>query len=543
MMIIGSTTCHHRARHRRRTRRCRNVGVKRDWSSLNGAVVLLLFRLDNAQLVALTVKLANKSKVRTMAYTLSPRWELFVDDALIDDMTDSVLALRPPTRKNVAFIADAEWEPNNFSFWCVVDDKKLGIIRAYCRTAHVDSPQKGQLKNGVIRQTEGTAASGLDALALAESHDGGRTFERVPIGRCEYNGSTDNNIIAFVDHPNMPAAFIDTNPACPPEQRYKAFGFNWQKLYALYSADGIDWHMMDDKPLAFPGHFDSVNIAFWDHLEQCYRSFTRYYENMPENATDEDVLGPTTTAIRSIQSARSDDFINWTTPVPHRYADSGSDTQLYTLPTVPCPGAEHILLSFPARYIQHRIFDANHPWPGVSDGLFMASRDGVNWTRYLDAWVRPGLDRANWTERNNYISAGLVETAEDEWSLYINEHFRQPDQPVQIRRLAIEPRRFVSVQAKLRGGRVTTKPLLVNGNSLRLNYSTSAAGCVRVEIQDENGTAIPGFCLDEMEPVFGDSLDHVMTWNGCGDLSPLSGKTIRLQFHLEDADIFAFAVK
>ena len=103
------------------------------------------------------------------------------------------------------------------------------------------------------------------------------------------------------------------------------------------------------------------------------------------------------------------------------------DTQLYTNATVPCPGAEHIYLAFPNRYVQDRVPNPDHPYPGVNDALFMASRDCVHWTRYLEAWVRPGLDPLNWTDRNNYPTWGIVQTSDNEWSLYISEHYRHPD--------------------------------------------------------------------------------------------------------------------
>jgi hypothetical protein len=38
------------------------------------------------------------------------------------------------------------------------------------------------------------------------------------------------------------------------------------------------------------------------------------------------------------------------------------------------------------------------------------------------------------------------------------------------------------------GGEFTTKPLRFEGSELELNFATSAAGSVRVEIQDEHGS-------------------------------------------------------
>jgi hypothetical protein len=246
--------------------------------------------------------------------------------------------------------------------------------------------------------------------------------------------------------------------------------------------------------------------------------------------------------VRAIQSATSTDFLHWEPVVPNRYRDGRQDVQLYTNAVVPCPGAEHFLLSFPNRYVQDRVPDPTHPYPGVNDALFMASRDGVTWTRYLDAWVRPGLDPLNWTDRNNYPTWGIVETSPTVWSLYISEHYRQGTARPRLRRLAVRPHGFVSLHADHRGGACVTHPLLFAGRQLRLNAATSAAGSVRVELQDEQGAPLPGYSLDDADPWYGDALDAPMTWQGKADLAALSGRPVRLRFILRDADVFALRV-
>ena len=73
-----------------------------------------------------------------------------------------------------------------------------------------------------------------------------------------------------------------------------------------------------------------------------------------------------------------------------------------------------------------------------------------------------------------------------------------------------------------------------------LNLSTSAAGGIRVELQDAAGQAIPGFALADCEEMFGDSLDRPVVWTGSTDLRALAGKAVRLRFALRDADLYAF---
>ena len=111
--------------------------------------------------------------------------------------------------------------------------------------------------------------------------------------------------------------------------------------------------------------------------------------------------------------------------------------------------------------------------------------------------------------------------------------------PGRLRRLAVRPWGFVSVHAGFDAGEMVTKPLVFGGKVLHLNYSTSAAGSVQVEVQDDNGQAIPDLGLDDMDLLFGDELDAAVTWRGRSDLGRLAGKPVRLRFVLKDADLFA----
>lgn len=74
---------------------------------------------------------------------------------------------------------------------------------------------------------------------------------------------------------------------------------------------------------------------------------------------------------------------------------------------------------------------------------------------------------------------------------------------------------------------------------LCVNYSTSAAGSLRCEIQDTDGNPVPGFTLSDCDQLYGDSLDQPLSWNGIRELTPLAGRTIRLRFELADADLYA----
>lgn len=78
---------------------------------------------------------------------------------------------------------------------------------------------------------------------------------------------------------------------------------------------------------------------------------------------------------------------------------------------------------------------------------------------------------------------------------------------------------------------------------LTLNMSTSAAGSVRVEIQDQLGNPIPGFTLAESDVLIGDSLLEVASWQGKTDLSQLTERPVRFRFVMQDANLFSIKIR
>ena len=91
----------------------------------------------------------------------------------------------------------------------------------------------------------------------------------------------------------------------------------------------------------------------------------------------------------------------------------------------------------------------------------------------------------------------------------------------------------------MKGGEMITKPITFKGGKLTMNFSSSVAGGVQVEIQDAEGKAIPGFSLEDAEPQFGDSIQRSAVWKNSTDVSTLAGKPVRLRFVLNDADLYS----
>jgi hypothetical protein len=168
----------------------------------------------------------------------------------------------------------------------------------------------------------------------------------------------------------------------------------------------------------------------------------------------------------------------------------------------------------------------------------MSSQDGLHFHHLPEAFIRPGPEPENWHERALEVGPGLVPTGGGEMSLYLIEHYRLPT--VRIRRAVLREDGFVSLHAGSGEGELVTRPLVLRGRRLELNYATSAAGSVRVEVQNVEGQPLPGYRLMDCQEIFGDEGARVVCWKGESDLGRLEGKVIRLRFVLSDADLFAF---
>jgi hypothetical protein len=379
-----------------------------------------------------------------------------------------------------------------------------------------------------------------------------------------------------------PAFFKDTNPAASADARYKAIfrSSGEEGLLAFQSADGLRWKPMVDRPIITDGKFDSQNLAFWDDVAGVYRAYWRSF-TPPEKEGD--------TGIRSIRTGTSPDFINWKVMGDLTYEDSPLE-QLYTNQVKPYHRAPHLLIGFPNRYIErghehesqvdaasariagneaagnarsehwshamkslpeleHRQYRAEareRYGVGLTESLFMASRDGVHFKRWNDAFLPPGIERpGTWNYGQQYIAWHVVETesalagAPNELSMYaVESYWTEPGSA--LRRYTLRLDGFVSVRAGMKGGELVTKPIRFAGDKLSLNFATSVAGSVHVEIQDENGAPLPGFSLAESAPLYGNAVDRVFVWKHGRDLAELSGRAVRLRFVLHDADIYAY---
>ena len=104
--------------------------------------------------------------------------------------------------------------------------------------------------------------------------------------------------------------------------------------------------------------------------------------------------------------------------------------------------------------------------------------------------------------------------------MYVQRNYGQTTHKLQ--RLTLRTDGFASMNAGYDGGEFVTKPLKFDGSRLVINFSTSAAGSVWVELQNAEGKAIEGFKLDECDEIIGDEIARTVTWSGSENVARLA---------------------
>ena len=434
------------------------------------------------------------------AYKIGQRRELFIDDFLLDGTSGGMQRrLHHPDPREVVLTLDKPWEGETSAYFAMVRDGER-VLMYY----------RGQVSPGSAGQV----------CCVAESSDGIH-FERVNAGLFEYDGSRDNNIIWQGVGAHNFTPFLDSNPSAAADERFKALGYSHhgRGLGVFGSPDGIKWRELLDHPAITEGAFDSQNLAFWDPLRECYVDFHRKGRN----------------GVRDIMTCTSKDFRTWTDPVFLEYDDARSE-HLYTNGILPYSRAPHIYLGLPARFVPNRTKVEGREPPGISDAILMSSRDGLNFHRWSNAFIRPSTEPEVWTDRNNYPAWGIIESGPEELSIYWTEHYRHPG--MRLRRGVIRKDGFVSLQSAGQVGEALTRPLEFEGNALEVNYATDATGWIRFELCKPDGTPVPGFTLYDSETLFGNELEGTVRWRG-GSLTAFAGQEMRLRIRMENADLYS----
>jgi hypothetical protein len=434
---------------------------------------------------------------------LSAGPQLFVDDYLIADQKNLGRVINaPPVRLDHPIVTSTE----------------DGAYQPYISVVRDPQSKRFRLWYGV------PAKPGGSHIAYLESENG---IDWIRPHRVLEDASS-------IDYGN---SVIDEGPAFANRSaRYK---MAWDKngVCTAVSADGLKWISTGPQPvIAKTG--DIVSLS-----RDPYRN--RYLLIVKLGAKPEDgYKGSTPNAKeghrRLVGQSVSDDFVRWSAPKRIIVPDEKDEgvTEFYSIGNVIARGG--LLIGLLKVLRDDLPAEPGGKVEGIGYTVLAWSRDSEHWERdrtpFMDRNPQPGTwDRAM-TWGDCLLPVG------DEVFIYYGGYARghkvERYKERQIGFARMQRDRFVSRDAGSNGGSLRTPTIVVEREKLTVNANVK--GELRVRLLDENGAALIGFDAGDCAPVRGDSLAHPIQWKGGQSLKALQGKSVRLEFLLQDARLYGF---
>lgn len=506
---------------------------------------------------------------------IGSRKQLFLDDLFFASRQGVTLAVNPPVDAGEALRADRPWENRGIISFCdLVPDPEAGHLKLYYLAMEKLSDDPAA-KHPVVHR-----------LCCAISADG-EQWEKPNLGVCEFDGSTDNNIV-MNGHPEGPRhsfhepGHVVIDPHDTPERRYKMLYMGTPHgIFGAYSSDGFHWTVGNKGEPVSKAVADSQNVILWDDRLDKWVGYFRLWAPTrcicrvetddfwswpflePENvvltpdeldARDGAVHGPSFGAgpriERQLKGHRFDpdavgEDVIWMTDKVEDLCGVG----FYNQPVTKYPWADHAYI-LPFTLLCNRT--------NLEEVQLAVSRDGINWERPGDrqAWIGLPVD-----EHTGYIYCGPGIARKGPWLDHycvrmdawhgsgkpgVAEEIPMPDYCGSIHRARLRLDGYLSADAGNGGGQFVTPPMMYSGTRLELNVDAGARGSVEVglesvEISDQPWVPKPvEFPVDDCDTVVGNATRHVVTWNGKDNISSLAGKPVRMHVRMRNAKLYAF---
>ena len=513
----------------------------------------------HAGLLGLMVVVSGVLRLQSDGNILSvgDRKQLFIDHRFIAASENIQLTVNPPVKlEKPVIVSDRPWEAFRFAYHSVADDS--GLYKMWYSAFDGDQWGQGEQRGKVL-------------VCYAESRDG-LHWEKPNLGLVEYKGSKQNNIILDKGFSmKTMSVFIDRH--APPEKRYKMLydepSANYSDKRVATSADGLRWNFPHVASLKHKE--DTQHVAFWDTRIKKYVVYIRVrinedgtpaYPVVEAIASNPPVVAPKRfRPIRALGRLEMDDI---TQPWPIEKmrtvvaADEHDpdDSDIYTHGPYPYPYADDAYFLFPMTYQHFRETESTVGNDGVNDTQFLASRDGIHWMRYdRQPYLRRGL--VGESDGGQIISMGYtIRRGNYLYQYYSNWPYTHGG----FRRLSDHERAdrsktwglaqyrvavqrldgYVSADASYQGGWILTPPLVFKGSRLELNIDVSAMGQAQEQVEQPDGTAVPGYSLSDCDRILMNDVAQVVRWKGKSDVSGLAEKPVRLRIAMTSAKLFAF---
>jgi hypothetical protein len=452
------------------------------------------------------------------AFDFGKRKHVFIDDMLVESADNSELRVHGPLSLDPT---DLKRDLPSDSLYDATG-KQIGSNDSVTIMSIYDY-------DGKIRAvySNGGLWSSLESMLSLTETDDGLHFDKPALGKTKWRGSTQNNILMI--YPGQGGFVVDRNPAVPEGERIKYFSFGMERgVHIFTSPDGID--LKRSGVTSICTDIGGGVEAFWDDQVGEYKIYLRHEGFVRGNRGAE---GRAAFLVRVQDPAQGwrvpklanpePDKITEEYPIPFQPNESG---QVYRTLAIKYPWAPDTYLAFPWRMIGDHV---------IMQSELATSRDGISWTFH---GIKPAYVSVEGESGRALLAYGLVRRGDEIWQYGdIQDGDRHG-----IHRARQRLDGFTSYSTpKDQSGTILTKPLRISGDQLLLNVA--ARGPARVAIVNPDGTEIPGFELDNCQPIKTDAVEVPVEWKGSPQLSDLKGTIIRLKFELQDADLFAFEVK
>ena len=387
--------------------------------------------------------------------------------------------------------------------------------------------------------------------AFARSKDG-ITWEKPSLGKREFEGSKNNNLILVRDDPEAFVQHVLLDPNGSGERRYKGL-IGPRDRHPVVSADGYVFTRLEVPviPSQDESHlvYDEVRKRFIVTVKHrgpfgrsVYLSLSKDFENW----TDPELIFHADAYDQLLGEKRVRDHLSnprlrlMTVNQPAHY-----NAEIYNMPVFPYEG---IYIGLPT-FFESSGHSPNRNQEGVNSIKLSTSRDLRNWVKVGDrgSFIPVSEVGGGAIDTGQVLAASRPLVRGDElWFYYtgVNHRFATDDPYRGAIHLAkLKRDRFAYFASDEKGGFVETRALRFDGARLFVNVDSSA-GELRVEVVNERGRQIlEGWSHDRCRPIQGDHLRAEVKWTGWKDLSSLQGQRLRFRFRLHNARLFSFWIE
>ena len=394
----------------------------------------------------------------------------------------------------------------------------------------------------------------MNAVHVTYESEDGIDWTAPELGIVEDEGSTANNIfqggkgLIFAS-----VSVVEVPQRLRSRGRYAMlYGFGREQLAPgelhaheqriAWSDDGLHWRDQPENPV-FRGRSDTDNNMEYNPQRNVFMMYRRATVNAHE--------------IRRIAYSESKDLIAWTQPQVILDADSLDAPMLYGMTVTRYQG---VYLGFLQMFYGanagyrtgSRLWRDGRVEKSQQVDIQLAwSRDGVHWERHPQRpiFLPTGVHGVDMDWGLVYMDQGIVEHG-DRLHLYYrggNRLHNQPSAKMTTHLATLRRDGFVSLGTPEVGpgpGYMLTRPLACPGGKLHINARTEAGGLVRVAVRSGDGAAdgdwLDGWNFEDGAPFTGDAIDATVGWTGHENFDRLEGRSIRLHFWLQKADLYSF---